>query len=174
MKLRLNVALLGTAILLSFPTSSAQSKRGPSTPEERSRAVSAARLLEADPFHKDAKKIREWFTLWLIEVPDISIQLCGAYLGPVFGSNKNYEPELLGQMMFSGAAFVIEHSDQASDQIAVSLAGLEGALKTYEAILKAKPKARSEYIDDLIAKRENGELKAYVQQIAETKCKGKK
>ena len=74
-------------------------------------------------------------------------------------------------MMFSGAAFAIEHSDQASDQLAVSLAGLEGALKTYEAILKAKPKARWEYLDDLIAKREKGELKAYVQQIAETKCK---
>ena len=79
MKLRLKAALLGTALLVS--SSWAQSKRGPSTPEERRTAVGAARLLEADPFHKDAKKIREWLTLWVIEVPDISIQLCGAYLG---------------------------------------------------------------------------------------------
>ena len=174
MRLRMKAALLGTAVLMSIPSSWAQSKRGPSTPEERRTAVNAARLLEADPFNKDAKKIREWFMLWLIQVPDISIQVCGDYLGPVFGSHKNYEPELFGQLMFSGAAFAIEHSDQASDQLAVSLAGLEGALKTYESILKARPKARSEFLDELIAKREDGALKAYVQEIAETKCKSKK
>ena len=54
----------------------AQNKRGPSTPEERATAVKVARLLESDPFHKDAKKAREWFLLWLIEVPDISVEIC--------------------------------------------------------------------------------------------------
>src|SRR3981081_4693434 len=99
MKLRLTVALLGTALLVSIAPSWAQSKRGPSTPDERLTAVGAARLLESDPFHKDAKKMREWFTLWLIQVPDISIQVCGDYFGPVFGSHKIYEPEIFAQMM---------------------------------------------------------------------------
>ncbi|MFL6230235.1 MAG: hypothetical protein ACJ741_15795 [Pyrinomonadaceae bacterium] len=161
------------AILLLLSPARAQSKRGPSTPEERQTAVKAARLLESDPLNKDAKKIREWFTFWLIEVPDIHIELCGDYLGPVFGSKKNYDAEIFGQTMFSSAAFIIEHPDQADDRVAVNLAGLEGALKAYEAILKAKPKARWEYLDNLVAKRESGELKAYVQEIAQTKCKGK-
>ncbi len=141
--------------------------------EERDTAVKAARLLEVDPFHKDAKKMREWFTLWLIEVPDIHIELCSEYLGPVAGSNKNYATEISGQTMFASAAFIIEHPDQADDRLAVNLAGVQGALKVYEAILKTKPKAKWEFMDTLLAKRENGELRSYVQEIAQTKCKAK-
>jgi hypothetical protein len=80
--------------------------------------------------------------LWLIEVSDISVELGGAYLGPVLGEKKNFSSEIFGQMMFSSAAFIIEHSDQAKDRVAVNLARLEGALKTYEAILKEKPKVK--------------------------------
>lgn len=174
MKLRLNLTITLTVIFLFALPVCGQGQRGPATPEEKQNAVKAARLLESDPFAKDAKKIREWFTVWLIEVPDIEIELCGAYLGPVFGSKKNYDSEVSGQSMFSSAAFIIEHPDQANDRVAVNLAGVEGALKTYEAILRTKPKARSEYLDNLIVKRDKGELKSYVQEIAETKCKGKK
>ena len=159
------ISLLGTA-------APAQSKRGPSTPEERDTAVKAAHLLEADPFHKDSKKIREWFTRWLIEIPDISVEVCN-YLGPVLGSKKDYAGEIFTQTMFSSAAFMIEHPDQAKDKVAVNLASVEGALKFYEAVLKVKPKARQDSLDGLIVKRDKGELKAYVQEIAQSTCKGK-
>ena len=43
-------------VLLVTTSAWAQKKGGPSTPEERDTAVKAARLLEAAPFHKDAKK----------------------------------------------------------------------------------------------------------------------
>jgi hypothetical protein len=173
MKILLRPALPLMISLLFASPCLAQDRRGPSTPEERGTAVKAARLLEADPFHKDSKKIREWFTTWLIEVPDISIELCGDYLGPVFGSKKNYSAEIFGQTMFASAAFIIEHPEQAKDKVAVNLAGVEGALKVYEAILKTKPKARWEFLDELIAKRERGELRAYVHEVAQNKCKGK-
>ena len=173
MKLLFRSTLFITAVLFLISPAWAQSKRGPSTPEERQTAVKAAHLLEAEPFTKDAKKIREWFTFWLIEVPDIHIELCSDYLGPVFGAKRNYDTEIFGQTMFSSAAFIIEHPDQTNDRVAVNLAGLEGALKVYEAILKVKPKARWAYLDDLIAKREKGELQGYVQEISQTKCKGK-
>jgi len=167
------IALLISVVLLLTSSGWAQKKRGPSTPEERDTAVKAARLLEVDPFHKDSKKMREWFTLWLIEVPDIHIELCSDYLGPVAGSNKNYATEIFGQTMFASAAFIIEHPEQASDRVAVNLAGVEGALKVYEAILKTKPKAKWEFLDALLAKRENGEERSYVQEVTQTKCKGK-
>ncbi|MDT4966527.1 MAG: hypothetical protein QOJ64_1264 [Acidobacteriota bacterium] len=166
------ISLLLLSLLLAH-SCLAQEKREPSTPEERDTAVKIARLLESDPFHKDAKKAREWFTLWLIHVPDISIELCRDYLGPVLGSKKYYSSEIFVQMMFSSAAFIIEHPDEAKDKTAVNLAGVEGALKAYEAILKTKPKAQWEFLDGLIAKREKGELRAYVQDIAEHKCKAK-
>src|SRR6185369_12236169 len=148
----------------------AQNQRGPATPEEKQTAVKAARLLESDPFNKDAKDLRKWFTVWLIEVPDIHVELCGAYLGPVFGTKKNYDGELFQQTMFSSAAFIVEHPEQANDRLAVNLAGVEGALKTYEAILQTKPKARWPFLDELIVKRDKGELKAYVQEVMQTKC----
>jgi hypothetical protein len=172
-KISLKAILLLTVFVLLASSVWAQDRRGPSTPAERDTAVKAARLLESDPFHKDAKKIREWLTFWLIAVPDIEIELCTHYLGPLAGSKKNYSTEIFGQMMFSSAAFIIEHPEQANDRVAVNLAGLEGSLKVYEAILKAKPKAQWEFLDGLILKRAKGELSAYVQDIAQNKCKGK-
>ena len=161
--------------LLFCLTVTAQNKRGPSTPEERATAVKATRLLESDPFHKDAKKIREWFLHFLIEVPDISVSICTDYLSPLYGTkDKNNEAELAFQMTFARAAFMIEHPDQANDKVAVNMAGLEGTLKMYEAVLKSKPKAKIDFLDQLLGKREKGELRAYVEDIATNKCKGGK
>jgi hypothetical protein len=119
------------------------------------------------------KKLREGLLTWLIEVPDIHIEICSSYLGSEKSTDKNYGSEIFGQTMFSGAAFVIEHPDQANDRVAVNLAGVEGALKVYENVLTTKPKAKSAFLDGLVAKRNNGELRAYVEEIANTKCKGK-
>ena len=67
-----------------------------------------------------------------------------------------------------------QSAEQAKDKVAVSLAGLEGTLKMYEAILKSKPKAQIDFLEQLITKRDKGELKAYVEDIAVNKCKGGK
>lgn len=157
--------------LLLAVTLSAQKQRGPSTPKERDTAVKAARLLETDPQNKDAKKLRQWFTVWLIEVPDITVQACTEYLGP--SSKKPFANEIWAQTMFSSAAFVIEHPDQANDHLSVNVAGVEGSLKAYEVVLKIDPKAQNEFIDGLLTKRDKGELRDYVKQIMETKCKSK-
>ena len=173
MRLSLKSILLVVSCFALVISGLAQNKRGPSTQQERDTAVKAARLLESEPFHKDAKKTREWFTLWLIEVPDISIEVCSGYLEPLVRSKKNHSSEIFVQAMFSSAAFIIEHADQAQDRVAVNLAGVEGALKIYEAILKEKPKERWEFLDGLIDKREKKELRAYVEEVTKTKCKGK-
>lgn len=153
----------------------AQNERGPATPEERARAVHSARFLESNPFHKDAKQTRQWFILFLIEVPDIAVQMCTDYLPALYGKKqKNLVAELAMQMTYSSAAFIIEHPGQAKNKVAVNLAGLEGTLKMYESILKLKPKATNDFLDQLIAKRDEGGLKAYVKDIAANKCKGNK
>ena len=58
--------------------------------------------------------------------------------------------------------------------MAVNKAGIEGTLKAYEALIKVKPKARWEFLDELIARREKGTLEAYVRDISTTKCQGSK
>ena len=50
---------------------------------------------------------------------------------------------------------------------------MEGALKVYETILATKPKAKSEFYDGLLEKRNKGELRAFVEDATNTKCKSK-
>ncbi len=144
--------------------------RVPSSPEDRAKAVQIARALESDPLGKAAKEQRRWVTLWIIQVPDISVTLCSHLLGPVLESKKNYSAEIFTQMVPSSAAFIIEHPEEAKDPARVYLAGVEGALRTYEAILKVKPKARWPYLDDLIEKRDKGTLADHVRD-ASAKCR---
>jgi hypothetical protein len=147
-------------------------ERGPSTPEERAKAVQLAHQLETDPLGKNAKEARSWMLRWLINVPDITVTACTDYFAPLPDKDKNYSSELVIQMSLSSAAFIIEHPDQAKDDVAVNKAGLEGTLKAYEAILKAKPKAKWPLLDQLIERRNRGTLEDYVREIGTTKCKG--
>jgi len=150
-----------------------QQKRGPSTPEERAKAVQIAHALETDPLQSGNRDMRTWFTLWLIEVPDINVQVCGEELGPVFKEkdrDKNFVSEIFGQSMFSAASFVIEHPDEAKNAIFVYTAGVEGSLNAYQSILKTHPEAKWPFLDDLIVKQQNGELAKYVEK-ATAKCR---
>jgi carboxypeptidase Q len=143
----------------------AQDERGPSTPEERAKVVRLTRQLEREPLGKDAKDVRQSLTVWLIHVPDIVVQPCGSLLGPVVNTTKDdYSAELNAQMNFSQAAYIIENPSKARDIHALLTASLEGALKAYEAILKKRPAARRPYLDDLLTRRDQGEIGAYVRQ----------
>ncbi|HEX8491702.1 MAG TPA: hypothetical protein VF658_02570 [Pyrinomonadaceae bacterium] len=173
--MRIKQALLALStiaiIVLTAQVGLAQEPRKPSTPEERAQAVQLTRFLETDPLNKDAKMARKWLLTWLTEVPDITITLCGDYLKPLLEKDKDYSKDIFFQMSFSSAAFMIEHPDQAADDVAVNKAGLEGALRTYEAIVKAKPKVKWPFLDELIQRREKGTLEEYVREISTTKCK---
>lgn len=166
------VILLVLAFVLTVQVCLAQKQqRGPSTPEERAQAVRLTHSLETDPLGNEAKDARRWLLAWLSEVPDIDVTICSDYLKPVFDKDKNYASEIFFQMTISSAAFIIEHPEQAKDDVAVNKAGLEGSLRAYEAILKAKPKAKWPFLDDLIQRRDKGTLEEYVREIATTKCK---
>jgi hypothetical protein len=170
-----SILLSSLLLLCACPNLLAQSqqKRGPSTAEERAKAVQIAHTLEADPLQSGNKDLRTWFTLWLIDVPDITVQVCGEELGPIFhesNRDKNFVSEIFGQSMFSAASFVIEHPDQANNKVAVYTAGVEGSLKAYQSILKTHPDATWPFLDDLILKQQKGELPKHVEK-ATAKCR---
>src|SRR5262249_23475723 len=119
--------LVIAAISCFMPSAPSLAERGPSTAEERETALKVIDMLERDPLGKDAKQAKEWLTEWLIEIPDVSVKLCGTLLGPVLHSNKNYSAELVQQMLYSSAAFVIRNPDKAKDDAAVYQAGVEGS-----------------------------------------------
>jgi hypothetical membrane protein len=145
--------------------------RGPSTPEERAKVVAVTRLLEGDPFGENAPANRQWLRDWIEEVPDIRVYACDALLRQSLGDKYPYSREVSLQPIFSAAAFAIEHQDKARDEIAQYNAGIEGALRVYEALLKSKPDAQSALLDELLVKRDHGELVDHIAKQANEKCK---
>ena len=62
-------------------TSTDDSPRGASTPEERAAAVEASKRLEAEPLGPSADEERGHMTVWVMQVPDIVVKTCAALLG---------------------------------------------------------------------------------------------
>jgi hypothetical protein len=155
-------------LLLSLTCFAQEGTRGPSTRAERDRAVKVAHQLEADPLSPALRANRDWLLGWIQAVPDITISVC---LDPAEGAGRyRYSHELLMQKMFSSAAYVIETSARSRDDISVEEAGVEGALKAYEAIIKKDSQAHSAYWDRLLQKRAKGTLHDYVANYMESSC----
>jgi hypothetical protein len=166
-------AIRAIAIIILFlgifaPQPGRAQTRGPSTPEERTRAVKVAHELEADPLAKDAREHRDWMIQWIIEIPDITVEVCSDYFGVLPDPPKGHSGEISKQMVISSAAFMIEHPDKVKDEQAIAVAGLLGALKAYQAVLKQDSASRWAHMDKLIQMREQGKLDDYV---AETRKK---
>jgi Protein of unknown function (DUF998) len=145
--------------------------RGLSTPEERAKAIRVARGLERDPLGKDAAANRQWLLNWIIEVPDIRFKSCVGLLSPGVGNSYRYSAEVNQQIIFSAAAFKLEHPDHLRNDTGAYVAGVEGALRAYEMLMKSGPDAQLAFLDDLVAKRDRGELADHVVKLAKEKCK---
>jgi hypothetical protein len=154
--------VLGFALGFGIRLTRAQN-RGPSTPEERKRAVEIATLLENDPLNKDAKSLSQELLVFLIQVPDISVQLCSNVLGDYKKIKGDYAPTITAQLTFSQAKFIIEHPDQANDEYQEYVAGVEGVLRTYQNIKRAKPKVKIDPLEDLLVKQQAGQLGEFVK-----------
>ena len=148
--------------------------RGLSTPEERAKAIKIARSLERDPLAKDAPAKRQWLMNWIIEVPDIRFKSCIGLLDPGVGNQYRYSAEINQQIIFSAAAFTLEHPDHLRNDAGAYLAGVEGALRVYENLVKSAPDAKLAFLDDLVAKRDHGELADHVANWPTKSVRGPK
>jgi hypothetical protein len=96
--------------------------------------------------------------------PDVNVKLCTSVLGESKRLKGDYEGELVSfQLMFGQAKFIIENPDQAKDDAAVYLGGVESVLRTWEAIKAAKPKAKFPLMDELLQQRQAGTLAEHVK-----------
>lgn len=133
--------------------------------------IKAVRILEQDPFIKDAKKYREALTFYLIETKDVSLVLCTSEATKaVFDKKYKFSNELFSQNLFGMAMFKLENPDKSKDEIAAQLAGIESVLRTYEVMVKQNPKAKSAAADNLIVKRNDTTLAKF---IADNDCSKK-
>ena len=167
-----NIAAIREAAgeIIRSATQPALAKRPASTPEDRAKAVRLARELEANPMSDDAVDKRRWLITWYEAVPDITITVCNL-LGPFPKEDHPFFPAVLTQSMFSGGAFMIEHPDQAKNQVAVQTAGMIGALKVYEAFAKVVPDNRLPFLDNLVKQRDDGTLVALMPEPVKEGCK---
>ena len=166
-------AILVWLILLYVGVANAQTgdKRGPSTPEERERFVKIVHKLEQSPLDKNLYPERAWALQWLVEVPDINVDVCTAPLGDFMKSNYKYASLIEGQFTFSMGVFVIEHLGKPADDVSSLVAGVEGALNAYKSILKSDPDAGSKALDNLLTKQRDGKLADFVRDSSKKGCK---
>lgn len=141
-------------------------KRGPSTPEERKRLVSIEHKMEASPLDKGLDKDIKWALDWIRDVPDVTVNLCWSPLEPAIRSDYKYHTRIPGQFAISSAAFIIEHPDKATDQVAPYIAGVEGVLRAYKSTVKSEPEAKSDELDELLKMQAAGTLADYVRKAA--------
>jgi len=166
--------LSGTALIALFLITVSNvniMSRGPSTAEERAKALTIIRSLEVNPIQDGYKEKRKWLMDWLNELPDISIKVCREFLDEMQeeGNGRHYGVEIYLQSIFSSAAFIIEHPEKSKDKVAIYEAGLRGSLKVYSFLLSKDPLARRQYLDDMVEKERNGQL-TEVARLAIRNC----
>ena len=104
------------------------------------------------------------------DVPDLTVHVCMILDKLPKGDKKN------GNLIFGGAfmgqaASVIENAAKRVDFTGEYQAGTESALHVYELLLKANPKDRESYLDDLLQCRESGTLANFVKERSLAACK---
>jgi hypothetical protein len=134
---------------------------GRMSPEQLASVAAAIRRLEANPLAADGMEARRNLLTWLSDSPDVTVKVCGDVV-PTTGQET--VRSVFFQFVVSSAAFIIEHPDQANDELAVNLAGVQGALHTYQ-LLKARlgKEAKNGALEELLRKQEQGQLEAHVR-----------
>jgi hypothetical protein len=162
MKMALLPAAL-LAFLVCAPPASAQANAH-SSPDDRQRIVSIAQSLEHDPLNPTLKNDRSWAVRWVIDAPDVTINVCLEPLGGVSKQDYAHFPEIVAQYTVAMAAFIIENPAKADDLDAQQLAGVEGALNAYRSMRTARPDEKSPKLEKLLEMQGRGELPGFVRK----------
>ncbi len=128
---------------------------------EKENVIAAVRALETAPLSSDTSKIAERALKWTVETTEISLVACGNTF-TLFSDPKSKEASSLMTMGYMIGMSAYKIQNPTKDENSVQLAGLETALKAYEAAVKEKPKMKSEKAEALLAQRSKGELAATV------------
>jgi hypothetical protein len=138
--------------------------RGPSTPEERKRALQTTRKLEKEPLSRKSMEDRKWLFQWIVDIPDIQVNSCKGPLDALQEDQEGYGRLLYLQSVFGMAAYLIEHPEKKNDWVSVQTAGIESVLRAYDSIRKADSESRWKELDRLVAAHKAGKLKGIVQK----------
>ena len=155
-----------SVFLIAASVPSVAATRGPSTAEERTQALEYAQSLEQHPLAKDSLQKRMWLTEWIVQVPDITVNVCCHELKALQSLDKvndTYSNQLRMQAVFSQAAFQLQHPEE-KNTAAIQAAGLAGTLRAYRAIQAFDPTAKYPLLDNLMSLEKKGKLQKYVER----------
>jgi hypothetical protein len=163
-----NVIAVPVVALLATAGAGAQGGRGPSTAEERDKALRLIDQVEADPMAFESREAREWLVNWLGEVPDVVVSYCTTPLGS--GKDLDEVPaELKMQMQLGQAAYLIRHPEARPDSLEVFMAGVESTIRSYDRLRKAGTVWKVSALEDLKKDQADGKLAGTVEKRAK-KC----
>ena len=160
-------SIAGFFVILSVTLQAAE--RGPSTVDERKQMIENIHAWQTNPLGPQAKDEFGSVLKFFADVPDLTVHVCTILDKLPKGEKKDASVVFGGEFM-GQAAFVLENAGKPVDRDAEIQAGVEGALQTYEMLLKANPKDRQPYLDDLVQRRESGTLAQFVHQRSTEAC----
>ncbi len=110
------------------------------SPQAGAEMIRLIDALEKSPNGPDAPEQRRKVLQWLTDAPDVTVELCGDYLGIEKFKPGDKAGDLVLQQAFSEARYILENPDAPQDGQAVHLAGVEAVLRTYAAMQADDPK----------------------------------
>ena len=116
---------------------------------------------ERNPLGSDTRKIRPVLS---VHFEAVDYVVCLDQIGPLLDAKNHALEAVFWQIVFGSGDFVEQHPDQAKDKLAYMLAGLESGLRSYEVVLREKPKAHHVLLDKLLSLRKEGRLVDFVNE----------
>jgi hypothetical protein len=159
---RSRFALAGICCLLAAPALAGQ--RPPTPEKDRREVVELATSLETEPLSKKAKKNRQKVLDLIHAAPDLRVDPCRGVLGELLLVKKLEAQQLYVQLEFSTAKYLAEHPEAGGDREHAILEGLEGVLRTYDAMHHTNPALVIAFVDELVERRSRDELDDYVRE----------
>lgn len=153
---------LPAAALATAPSGAA---RGPSTPAERARVVQMANEAQRDPLAVQQRD-GAWLGAWMEAIPDFTLPASALESWLSIASRPAIREATVFQYLASAMAFQIAHPEQAGQQSASDLAGMQGVLCAYETLLRQDKLNRSAKLDAALAARRQDRLPAFLATLS--------
>ena len=110
--------------------------RGPSTPDERRRAVETTRKLEKIRSPATRTRPGAGSSTGSSAIPDVQVRSCSGPLDVLVEDSGRFGRILYLQSIFGMATFVIEHPRAKDDWVSAQAAGIESVLRAYQSLVR--------------------------------------
>jgi hypothetical protein len=119
-------------------------------------------LLITDPYGDHADALRAVLYVYVDNIRPEFV-MCVPQFAPLLDSNNEDHRSIWVQIAISSGDYLLVHPEAIDDEHRYQVAGIEGALRMYENMLETNPDVRHEFLEGLIALRDEGRLGEHVQ-----------